>query len=115
MDDLSEMLGSIMNDPESMQQIKELAEMLNGSSSPEDANTQSSSPTPDMNVLMNMAKLLSDNSADDKNRTLLLALKPHLSAGRQPKVDRAIKLLRLYSMFISLRDSGMLSNLDKLI
>ncbi len=138
------MLASILGDPESMQQIKELAQMLseqtngddlsgNGSASEDhpdgvpDQNTASQSafdPSAlsglaglfgpggiDFNTIMGIGKVLSAAGEDDKNTALLLALRPHLSEVRQQKVDRAVKMLKLYALFLALKDSGMLGQI----
>lgn len=116
MDDLNSMLSSVLNDPESMQQIKELAEMLGGSSSAENStSSQNNNSAPDIGTLMNLAGMLSSSDKGDKNSELLMALKPHLSDDKQQRVDKAVKLLRLYNIFITLRDSGMINNLNDLI
>jgi hypothetical protein len=50
-------------------------------------------------------------SQSDKNSELLLALKPHLSAERQQKVDKAIKLLKLIAVWNMAKESGLLDNI----
>ncbi|MDE6594024.1 MAG: hypothetical protein K2K57_13310 [Oscillospiraceae bacterium] len=143
------MLASILGDPESMQQIKELAQMLseqtngddlsgNGSASEDHPNDESefnqnaadpasqSSFDPsalsglaglfgsggiDLNTIMGIGRVLSAAGGDDKNTALLLALKPHLSEVRQQKVDRAVKMLKIYALILALKDSGMLGQI----
>lgn len=133
MDDMNEMLGSILNDPESMQQIKELAEMLKGESNSQDSDQASSSSGgmdfsalaglmgamggassgngPDLSMISELGKAFSAAESQDKNSGLLLALKPHLSPDRQERVDKAVKLLKLYAVIMVLKDSGMLGKL----
>lgn len=65
----------------------------------------------DLNMIMGLGKVLSAAGSDDKNTALLMALKPHLSSQRQGKVDKAVRLLKMYSMFIALKDSGMLGQM----
>lgn len=116
MDDLNSMLSSVLNDPESMQQIKELADMLGGGSAGNStASPQTENDMPDLNMLMGIAGMLSSSDKNDKNSELLLALKPHLSDEKQQRVDKAVKLLKLYNLFITLRDSGMINNLNDLL
>ena len=45
-----------------------------------------------------------------KDAELQLALKPHLKEERQKKVDKAVKILKLLSIWSVLRDSGMLKD-----
>ena len=54
---------------------------------------------------------LFSNQQDDKNAALLLALRPHVSEARQQRIDRAVKLLRLYAMWSVLKESGLLQEL----
>ena len=49
---------------------------------------------------------------NDKNTQLLLALKPHFGERRQARVDRAIKMIRLFSLLPLLRQSGILSEFE---
>lgn len=69
----------------------------------------------DMNMIMQLFSVLSDASTPDKNRSLLLALKPHMSDKRQEKIDKAVRLLKLYAVFTEMRDKNMLNGLDKLL
>ena len=48
---------------------------------------------------------------DSKNTDLLRALKPHLSADKQKRVDKAIKLMKLLAMWNIAKDSGLLQEL----
>ena len=48
---------------------------------------------------------------EDKNVQLLRALKPHMSAARQSRVDEAIRLCQLLALLPVLRDSGLLHSL----
>lgn len=160
MDDLSEKIGEILSDEESMKQIRELADMLTGSMSSEGTdNSSADSPEsfdpdyekksdgsapggfPDLSALMGMLggmsgggtqscgqsggidmetvmKLISviqSTGENDKNRNFLIALKPLLGADKQERIDKAIKLLRIYSIFLALKDSGLANNLEDLI
>lgn len=141
MDDMNDMLSSILSDPESMQQIKELADMLkaeSGNDSPGGGQEQPSGGSGDggmsalMGLLGNMgggdggspinadmlgmlSTLMTAAGGEDKNRSLLLALRPHLSGDKQVKLDKAVKMLKIYSMAQALKDSGLLGSIDKLI
>lgn len=69
----------------------------------------------DMDTVMKLMQAVSAAGSEDKDRSLLLALRPHVSTDKQEKIDRAVKLLKLYAVVNSLRNSGMLGQLDKLI
>lgn len=126
MDDIAEKIESLLADEESMRQIRELAAMFsagNGGFS-EDGGTASDGGTgsedggfsdfPDINFAAVM-QLIGAMSRSDKNCDLLIALKPHLCTERQLKLDRAVKLLKLYNAFAAMRESGMLNDLERLL
>lgn len=122
MDNMNDMLSSVLGDPESLRQIQELADMLKdetGSGSqdndspvnPESGNSEGFDPA----MLMSIMGAVSAAGSDDKNRSLILALKPYLSSERQARADKAVKFLKMYAVFNELKKSGMLNNLDKLL
>ena len=122
MDDLLGKMQSILSDPESMQQIQELAKLLETGdeakaetaaqpeeSSDASAEEQSGSGGIDLGMLMQLSSLMS-SAEQDEDAALLLALKPHLKKERQKKVDRAIQLMRLMTVWKTLKDTGMLKD-----
>lgn len=122
MDNMNDMLSSVLGDPESLRQIQELADMLKDetgdSSQDKNADTASendSSDGFDPAMLMSIMGAVSAAGGDDKNRSLILALKPYLSSERQARADKAVKFLKMYAVFNELKKSGMLNNLDKLL
>lgn len=122
MDNMNDMLNSVLGDPESLRQIQELADMLKdetGDSSKDKkadvASENASSDGFDPAMLMSIMGAVSAAGGDDKNRSLILALKPYLSSERQARADKAVKFLKMYAVFNELKKSGMLNNLDKLL
>lgn len=65
----------------------------------------------DLNMLMNIQSMLGSIQKDDENTLLLKALKPHFSEERKAKIDQAIKIMRLLSMWPMIKDSGILGGL----
>lgn len=135
MDDIAEKINALLSDEESMRQIRELAAMFSSGSmgdgvspevgsqyngrenfSPDDSTGLGSSDHdfPNINFAA-IFQLMGAMSQSDKNCDLLIALKPHLCAERQVKIDRAVKLLKLYNLFITARESGLLNDLGNLI
>lgn len=106
---MQDKIRNVLSDPESMQQLTELAQMLQGGDSPAPQEV-SADGLPDAAMLMKVGELLRTN-ADDKNAALLRALRPHLSAERQLKTDKALRLLRLWAVFRTMQSSGMLQEL----
>ncbi|MDR0918937.1 MAG: hypothetical protein LBM93_06755 [Oscillospiraceae bacterium] len=93
-------LDNILNDPESLQNIKELAEMFK-----DEFNLG------DNNDLFGMLNGLIGTGENSKNIELLVALKPHLSEEKQLKVDKAIKILKLIELLITLNETGLLNDI----
>lgn len=131
LDDIAEKIQSLLADEESMQQIRELAAMFSGGEGFSDDGSagtaasaefsgvsseqeQESSDGFGINPLVLM-QLIGAATASDKNCDLLKALRPHLSHEKQQKLDRAVKLLKLYNVFVTMRESGMLNDLDKIL
>lgn len=131
MDDMMGKMQSLLSDPESVQQLQELAQMLQ--SQGETANpSHTTSDVPgqqvadvlsapavnggglefgglDMGMLMKLSRMLGTVDGG-RDTALLLALKPHLKAERQQKVERAVKFLKLFSLYHTLKENGMLKD-----
>ena len=130
LDDIAEKIQSLLADEESMRQISELAAMFSGGEKGEPGafsgesgeNTGFPDPSPEQNgadapVIDPLAvmQLIGAFSASDKNCDLLKALRPHLSHEKQQKLDRAVRLLKLYNIFTAMRENGMLNDLEKML
>lgn len=116
MDDISQKLADILNNPNSLNQIREMAENFLG----ENTKNEKNSNQPDLNSFFGdgdidptqIGKIISimsqlKSKQDDNRSKLLLALKPHLSEPKQEKVDAAIKLLKLMDLLPFLKSSGL--------
>lgn len=106
MDDIAEKINSILNDPQSMEQIKNIAGMLGANESVPVKNSSS----PDLASLFQLMPLL-NNKSDDETICFLMALRPLLSEKRQKKIDDISKILRVIKLFPLLKNSGILSSL----
>ncbi len=117
MDDLSGKIGEILSDPDSMRELSELAAMFRNEtgSPPAESNTPPANPAAgelfDPAMLAKLGTLMQSQQQPDKNAALLLALKPHLGERRRLRVDKAIKLMRLYALWKTAQQSGMLQDL----
>lgn len=130
MDDIAEKINALLSDEESMRQIRELAAMFSSGNmgdaaspdsggenfSQEDSTGSEASDNdfPNINFAA-IFQLMGAMSQSDKNCELLTALKPHLCAERQVKIDKAVRLLKLYNLFVTARESGLLNDLGSLI
>ncbi len=114
MDDISQKISSILNDPESFETIKNIADSLMGDGAAQYEPTKQSGDfsqlfgelsTEQMGSIMRVMGALNSKTGD--NRTaLLLALKPHLSQMRRDRVDKAVKLLKIASVMPLVTESG---------
>lgn len=109
MDDLNRKLEDILNDPESMNRVREMAGAILGddNSTPEKTNegeTDSFSGA-DIGRIMNIVNRI-ENRENDNRTKLLLALKPHLTDKRREKVDSAVKLIKLIEALPLLKEAG---------
>lgn len=104
MDDLSAKLSEMLNDPDTVSKIGEMAKNL----FPEQ-DVKNEDSAPDMMKIMSLINRFK-NSSENENQRLLLALKPHLSEERQKKVDTAVKILKLIELMPVLSQSGLLEN-----
>lgn len=113
MDDIAEKLAELLNDPESLNQVRRMAEDLMGEQrepEPQKSDSDSFKNESGFNAEQ-IAKITSvltrlKKTSNDNRSNLLTALKPHLSAPRREKVDTAIKLLKILDMLPLLKESG---------
>lgn len=133
MDDLSAAIRDLLQDPQSMAQIQNLAQSLGlndaaqaqpssppnntGSSNalqtllPAITQTQNAQSDPMISMLMRAAPLLSAANQEDDATRLLAALRPLLGEARQKKLDEASRILKLLHLLPLLRESGLLQNI----
>lgn len=114
MEDIIAKLGEILSDEESVEQLSELAQMLetendNGEKQTKDDKTEESSI--DMEKILKLTGMLSSISEKDKNAELLLALRPHLKEEKQKRVDKAIKLLKIIAIWNMAKENGLLNDI----
>ena len=109
MEELSEKLGALFSDPNSLSQIQNLAKLLGL----QDSDARKAPPPAPAGGASRMetASLLSSLGAEDDTTRFLRALRPLLSQPRQNKLDEALRILSVLRLFPLLKDSGFLSTL----
>ncbi len=108
MDDISQKLAEILNDEESMNKVRSLAQGLLSNENEETKENPLGVNSAELNAIMGIMNRL--KTAGNDNRTaLLLALKPNLSKDKQQRVDTAVKLLKLIEILPYLKESGILN------
>ena len=96
MSELEDRISSILNDPEQMDRIAEMAKSLMGGEAPP---AQAEAALPELGdpaLLGRLGRLLrSARTEDSRQEALLQAMKPYLSERRRGKMERAIQLARM--------------------
>lgn len=98
MSELEEKLGTILSNPQLMQQIAAMAQSLGQSPSepsPPQPNVQSAQSLPDPAILQSAAAMLQKSNVNQEQRELLHALSPFLSQGRLRKLERAMRAAKM--------------------
>ncbi|MDE6035547.1 MAG: hypothetical protein K2G36_06515 [Ruminococcus sp.] len=117
MDNTMEKINKILSDEESVKQLTELVQILmndnnsNNNCENNNINNSNNDNMPDIAKMMQLTELMGNFSQNDQNTDLLLALKPHLKEERQIKVDKAIKMLKLMTVWNTAKESGLLNDI----
>lgn len=113
MDSMEEKLGSILNDPNMMQQIMALAQNLSKTSEPPKPQESPRQPPPggampeiDLGMLQTISGIASQSGIDQEQQTLLKALHPYLSQGRLHKLEKAMRATKMARLATSLMGQG---------
>ena len=112
MDDMQNQISALLSDEECLKNLQELSQMLKNADdgAEQAAENDAEALTFDIGKLMAVGQAM-QGMGNDRNISLLLALKPVLSRERGVRVDRAVKMLRLYGAYNTLKEQGLLNNL----
>ena len=113
MDELGDKLSAILNDPDSMERVRQMAQSILGGEDDGAAPQNTAEPAAPAYDDINIKQIVSlfskmKNTADDSRVQLIYALRPHLSAER---ADTAIRLLKLLDMLPFIKESGILKGI----
>ncbi len=110
MSELEQKLGSVLNNPQMMQQILSMAQTLGAqqSQSSPDPPQEETNPTLDFDprFLQNLARMASQSHVDQNQTALLHALSPYLSQQRVGKLEKAMRAARLAGVASSFLNAG---------
>ena len=113
MDDISQKLADLLNNPESMEQMRKMAESILGEKEEEqrapngDFDISTLLGMEDIGNILGIINRLR-SSGNDPKAQLLYALKPHLSPPRREKVDTAVKILKIIELLPLINETGLL-------
>lgn len=105
MDNMEQMLSSVMNDPETMSKIMAFAQSLGGSApSPkqEQEPPQNAMPDIDINMLKKLSGIAGKTGIDANQRALLSALRPYIGQHRLSRLERAMQAAKMAGMVTGL-------------
>lgn len=109
MEGMEEKLGSILNNPEIMQQIMSMAQSLGQSQNPQQPpQRKDPSPPPDFDpgMLQKLSGLARQSGVTGEEQALLKALGPYLSRDRVGKLERAMRAAKMARFATSFLNSG---------
>lgn len=100
MDGLEEKLNALFSSPDSMAQIKKLAEGLSGKQLPDAAAPSAAagdepSPGMDPRLMRLMMSALREYSAPSDASRIISALRPYLKSERAARLDKAMNIARI--------------------
>lgn len=112
MDDLSEKLDRLLGSPEGMKRVEEMMAALGVSPPAVDTPPAPEPPTTgsggvDIGMMLKLLPLLEKLRAPNDDAALLNALRPHLKAPRQKRLDEAgqmLNILRLMPLIKELKE-----------
>lgn len=102
MAEFDDKLNQILSNPDAMAQIARLAQSLNASAPPDNVPSPAPPgdapppPVPDGETVARFLPLLQELGGDSDARRLLYALRPYLRPQKQEKIERALRLARLF-------------------
>lgn len=109
MEQMEDKLGAILNNPELMGQIMNMAKSL-GQSPPQSTSApQPEIPNFDPAMLSKLTALAGQGQVDGNQQALLTALHPYLSNRKISKLERAMRAARMARMASSFLGQGGLS------
>ena len=104
MSELEDKLSGILNSPEQMARIMQLAQSISGEDAQqkgekEPPRAEKEAPSPfeglDPKMIALLSRLTAELSASSGKERLIAAIKPYLSRERGEKIDKAAKIARL--------------------
>lgn len=100
MSEMEDRINAVLNDPQQMEKITEMAKSLMGG----DAEDRGA----DAAILGKIGRLMGSDTGENSNeRALLDAMRPYLSEKRRRKMDRALKLARFAKIAgLAMNESG---------
>ena len=110
MDQMEDKIGAILNNPQLMGQIMNMAQSL-GNSQPPPQQDPSPLPNIDPSMLKTLTSMAGQSGIDHNQQALLRALNPYLSGRKVEKLERAMRAAKMARMASGFLGQGGLSML----
>lgn len=110
MDQMEDKLGAILNNPQLMGQIMNMAQSL-GQSEPHPSKQEPQLPNIDPGMLRQLSSLAGQSGIDGNQQALLRALNPYLSGRKVEKLEKAMRAAKIARMASGFLGQGGLSML----
>ena len=94
MDDMEEKLGTILNNPQMMEQIMAIAQNFQSEPPPPPPPAEGG-PELDFATIQKISSLIGKTGIDSQQKALLQALRPYLSGHRIQKLEKAMRAAKL--------------------
>ena len=110
MEQMEDKIGAILNNPQLMGQIMNMAQSLGNNPPPPQ---QESSPLPnfDPGMMQKLASMAGQSGIDNNQQALLRALNPYLSGRKVEKLEKAMRAAKMARMASGFLGQGGLSML----
>ena len=111
MDNIEEKLGSLLSNPQLMQQIMSMAQNPGGQPAQEAPPMQAPALPPDIDpgMLRKLSGLASQGTIDRNQQALLTALHPYLNRTKMEKLERAMRAAKMARLASGLLGQGGIS------
>ena len=113
MSELEEKIGSVLSNPQLMQQILSMAQTLGASQHEPEPPKDPPAPIFDPGLMQRLAGMVGQDRVDGNQQALLNALCPYLSRERVCKLERAMRAARLAGAASAFLNAGGLKQLQR--
>ena len=110
MSELDDKLGRILNDPQAMREIMDMAAAFRNSAgeAPAPSEGETGEPGIDPDKLSRIMRIAGQLGGDGGGSSLLRAIKPYLNPRRQAKFNDALSVMRMARLIPYIKKEGLL-------
>ena len=109
--ELEEKLSSILSNPEMMQKIQSMAQVLGQATPAGPAGQEQKTPDVDLGMIQKLSSLAGQTGIDRNQQSLLAALRPYMSQTKVTKLENAMRAAKMARLASGLLGNGGLQSL----